>query len=502
MSLKSSTKVETNKFEVIVTISAEDFEAGINKAYNKNKGKIALKGFRKGKAPRAMIERAYGEEVFFEDAVDMLYPEELAKAIDEAKLEVIAVTNLEVTSMTKADGVEFKATCVVKPEVEIDGYSGIKVTRDVKTVGDEEVTAEIAAMQQRGARLIVAEEGKELAVGDTAVFDFEGFKDGEAFEGGKAENFELEIGSNQFIPGFEDKMIGHKAGEEFDIDVTFPEEYQEKSLAGQPAVFKIKLHEIKYKELPELDDEFAKDMSEFDTLDELKADIKAKKQEAAEKDADAAVENQLFDKLTELLEGEIPDEMYEKEVDHIVEDMAHQLSHQGLSLEMYLGWMGMDVAKDREMSKERAVKQVKLRLALEKIAEKEGFEVTEKDLDEEYATIAEQYQIDVEQVKAVILAEDLSKDIKVRKAVEFVKENAKVTKAAAKKTTAKKTTAKAEDKAEGEEKAPAKKTTTKKTTTKKAADTEEKPAAKKTTTTKKTTTKKTTTAKSDSDKGE
>ena len=483
MSLKSSTKVETNKFEVLATISAEDFEKGIATVYNKNKGKIAIKGFRKGKAPRTMIEKVYGEEVFFEDAVDMLYPETLAKAIEEAGLEVIAVTNLEVVSMTKADGVEFKATCVVKPEVEIDGYKGIKVNKEVKTVGDEEVSAELAAMQQKGARLITADEGTKLEKGQTAVFDFEGFCDGEAFEGGKAENYELEIGSNQFIPGFEDAMVGHTAGEEFDVNVTFPEDYQAENLKGKPAVFKIKLHEIKYKELPAIDDELAKDMSDFDTLDELKADIKEKKQHQAEHEAEHQVEDQIFDALIENLKGEIPEEMYEKEVDHIVEDMAHQLSHQGLSLEMYLGWMGMDIAKYREMSKERAEKQVKLRLALEAVAKKEGFEVTESDIEEEYKTLAQQYSIEVDQVKAAIPTADLSEDIKVRKAVDFVKENADITEGAPKK------------------KAPAKKAPAKKTTTKAAkqekteeAATEEKPKAKRTT--------KKATAKADSEKGE
>lgn len=478
MSLKSANKTEENKYEVLVSIDAEGFEDGLQKAYLKSRNKISIQGFRKGKAPRKMIEKIYGEEVFFEDAVNLLYQDSLSNAIEEAKLELVTAPEVEIVSISKENGVEFKAICTVKPEIELDNYKGIKATKNVKNVTDEDVEAELSALREKSGRLVSIDD-RALENGDIAVFDFEGFVDDKAFEGGKAEKYQLEIGSGQFIPGFEEQMVGHKIDEDFDVNVTFPEEYQAKDLAGKLAVFKIKIHEIKHKELPELDDEFAKDASEFDTLAELKADITKKKEEEYQKAADAETEEKIIDELVKLVKGEIPEVMYENAVNDIVSDFEQRLAYQGMKLEDYLGYMGMDLEKFREMNKERAEKQVKLRLALEKIAVLENLEAKEEELEEEYKKLSEAYHVELEKVKSLIAKENIAKDLKVEKAMDFVKSEAKITKSAAKKAAAKK------DEAAGEEKAE------KKTTAKKPAAKKTTPAAeKKTTTAKKTAAKK------------
>lgn len=434
MSLKSSNKIETNKYELIVTASAELFEEGLNYAYKKNKNKINVQGFRKGKAPRKMIEKLYGEEVFFDDAVNYVYPIVLEEAITEAGLEIVTAPETEVTSISKADGVEFKAVCTVKPDIELGEYKGIKITKKVNTVTDEIIDEELNKMRDQSARLLTIEDGA-IENGDIAVFDFDGYKDGVPFEGGKAEKFELEIGSGQFIPGFEDQMVGHKAGEEFDVNVKFPEEYHAAELAGADAVFKIKLHEIKRKELPEADDEFAKDKG-FDTLDELKADITKKKEEEFQRETEQDIENKLIDAIVGIVGGEIPEVMYENELNEIVHDFAHRLSHQGIGLEQYLGYMGMDIEKFKEINKERAEKQVKLRLALEKISALENFEVTDEDVEEEYKKLATAYSVTVEEAKEHIPVDGIKKDICSGRAFELVKSEAKIRKAPTKKSTA------------------------------------------------------------------
>ncbi len=476
MSLKSANKVETNVYSVEVEISAEQLKEATVKAYNQNKKKIALPGFRKGKAPKAMIEKMYGKNFFYEDALDILYPEVVGAAIDEAKLEIVAAPyDVEITKLDE-EGAALTLKVIVKPEVELGTYKGLKAEKEATDVKDEEVDAEIKNLLERNSRLVTVED-RAVVKGDITDINFEGFVDGVAFEGGKGENFDLEIGSGQFIPGFEDQIIGHNAGEEFDVNVTFPTEYTPE-LAGKEAVFKVKVNEIKAKEYPELDDEFAKDVSEFDTLDELKADIKAKIGESKEQRSKDAFESALLKQVCEGAKVEIPQVMIDDKAAEMKQQTEQQMAQQGLALDMYLQYMGLSMDKYMEDVKAQAEIQVKTRLALEKIVEVEAIEATDADVDAEFAKYAEMYKMDVETLKKFINPEELKKDLAIGKAVDFIIENAKVGKPAAKKTTKKAA-------ADGEEKPAAKKTTTKKTTTKKAADGEEKaakkPAAKKTT---------------------
>lgn len=423
MSLKATNKVETNKYELEIEINAVDFEAAVEKAFQKAKKKISVPGFRAGKAPRKMIEKVYGEGVFYDDAINALYPQAIGEAVDAAKLELVARPEVEVVSISKADGVVMKAICITKPEVEVANYKGIEVTKTVNAVTDEAIDAEIKKLQEKGAR-IVSVEDRDAQLGDDVVIDFEGFLDNVAFDGGKAEKFSLSLGSGQFIPGFEEQVVGHKIDDEFDINVTFPEGYQSAELAGKPVVFKIKLHEIKTKEYPELDDEFVKDSTEFNTVEELKADIKTKLTQAEEAKADADVENNIIDKVIENMTGEIPSVMFENRIDEMVHDFEHRLSSQGLTLEVYLQYMGMEMDSFRKTFAEQAEKQVKLRLALEKIAQIENIVATDEDTEAEYAKLAEQYKMEVEKIKTYIPATDLQKDVSVAKTVEFIKTSA------------------------------------------------------------------------------
>ena len=475
--LKSSNKVETNIYELEIAISGEAFEAAIQKAYLKQRKNIAVNGFRKGKAPRAFIEKMYGEGVFYEDALEIIYPDAVSEAIVEAGLDVIDTPfDLDVPEIGK-DGVVLKLKVTVKPEVKLGKYKGVKASKPAVKVTADEVKAELAKMQEQNSRM-VSVDNRAVKKDDTAVIDFEGFVDGVAFEGGKAEKYELVIGSGSFIPGFEDQIIGHKTGEEFDVNVTFPAEYQE-NLASKDAVFKIKLHEIKKKELPALDDEFVKDVSEFDTLDELKKSVKKQLEDAKKADADNKVTADILETVANGIKAEIPACMIEKAIDDIVNDFNYRLQMQGLNLETYLMYTGMEMDKFREGYKENAEAQVKLQLALEEIVKAENIEATEDDIAAEYSRLAEMYSMDVDAVKKALPVDSLKGDITSKKAIEFVKENAVITeaKAAAKKTAEKKETA------EKAEKAPAKKTTTKKTAEKKDAEKApaKKPAAKKTT---------------------
>ena len=426
MSLVETKNVATNKYELTVKVDADKFNEAIEKVYRKNVKKIDVQGFRKGKAPRKMIEKLYGEGVFFEDAINDLYPAALQEAIEESKLEVVARPELEIESVSKEEGFTFKATCVTKPEVEVKDYKGIEVEKEVKEVTDEDVDTKLHAMQEKNARMVDIED-RAAENGDTVVFDFEGFVDGTPFEGGKAEKFSLVLGSGQFIPGFEDQIVGKKIGEEFDVNVTFPEEYHAEELKGKPAVFKCKLHEIKVKELPELDDEFAKDASEFDTLDELKADLKAKAQEANEKAASDEVENKLIDVVISNMTGEIPEEMYEARVDDMVQDFGHRLQSQGLNLETYLQYTGMEMDSFRKTFREQAEKQVKIRLALEKIVALENITIDDAAIEEEYKKLADAYQMDVEKIKGFVPAAEFTKDLAVNKAIDLIKDSAKIT---------------------------------------------------------------------------
>ncbi len=372
MNLKSANKVDTNKYEVIVEVEADVFNTEVNKVYRREVKKINIPGFRKGKAPRAIIEKMYGESVFYEDAIQNLYPGALADAAEEAKLDIVGVEDISVDEAGK-QGFTFKAVVFVSPEeVDINGYEGIKVEAKSTEVTDELVNEEIEKVRDRNSRLITVED-RPVKDGDIAVIDFEGFVDGEAFEGGKAESFNLTIGSGQFIPGFEEQIIGKSTGDEFTIDVTFPEEYQAAELAGKASQFKIKLHEIKEKELPEVDDEFVKDVSDKETVEEYREEIKGELAEKLQKEADSDAERQIIEKLCELLEAEIPEVMYENKKNDMLRDFDMQLRSQGLDLKTYLQYVGMSADDVKEGYKEQAEQRVKLRLALEKIAEKEGF---------------------------------------------------------------------------------------------------------------------------------
>lgn len=423
MNLKSTNKVEANKVELEVSISAEEFEVAVEKAYQKSKKKVNVPGFRPGKATRKMIEKNYGEGIFYEEAVNSLYPNAVGDAVEEAKLQIVDRPDVEILSVSKEDGVTLKVICITKPEVEVSNYKGIEVEKVVNDVTDEAIDAEIEKLRQKGMRIITVED-RAAQMGDDVVIDFEGFLDNVAFDGGKAENFTLSLGSGQFIPGFEEKVVGHNIGDEFDIDVTFPEGYQSEELAGKPVVFKIKLHEIKGKELPEVDDDFVKDTTEFDTVDELKADIKAKLEDSAEKKADSEVEGKIMDNVLENMTGEFPEVMFEHRIDEMVHDFEHRLSSQGMNLDLYLQYTGMDKDSFRKTFEEQAQKQVKLRLALEKIADLESITATDEDVEAEFAKLAEAYKMEVEKVKTYIAAEDLKNDIAVGKAVDFVKAQA------------------------------------------------------------------------------
>ena len=425
MNLKATNKTETNKYELEIEISAEDFNKAIDEVFKTEGKKIAIPGFRKGKAPKAFVEKYYGESVFFEGAVDRLYRPALIDAVEASGLEVISIGQADITEVSKENGVQMKVVVVVKPEITIEGYKGIEATKKKAEVTDEDVSAELVKVQDRNSRMVTVEDRAALT-GDTAVIDFEGFCDGEAFEGGKGENFELALGSGQFIPGFEDQVVGHETGEEFEIAVKFPEEYQAENLKGKDATFKIKLHEIKRKELPVLDDEFAKDVSEFDTLDAYKESIREKLQSDREKSAEADVENQILEALIEKVEGEIPDEMYDNEVEESINSFAYRLQSQGLNLETYLKYTGMNTDALKEQFKPQAEKQVKLRLALEKIAANEGLEPTEEELNAEYEKLAKTYEMEVDKIKNIVAEAQVKGDLQSQKAVEFVKENAAV----------------------------------------------------------------------------
>ena len=425
MSLKSSTKLEeANLYSLDIAIDAETFEDALKKAFNKLKNRISIPGFRKGKVTRKMAEAFYGKNFLFEDALDLLYSSAVEGAIKEAELDVVGTKNANVLEIGE-NGVHLTVEVYVKPDVEITAYKELKATKKKVEATDEEIEEKIHELVHRNAR-IVSVEDRAAAEGDTAVIDFEGFVDGTALDGGKGEEYELKLGSGSFIPGFEDQIVGHNPGDEFDVNVTFPTEYTEE-LAGKDAVFKVKLHEIKTEELPEVDDEFAQDAADCDNVEALKKsladEIKAQKEEENEK----SIREQVFEKLIDNVVADIPPVMVDSELDNRIRDIDYRLSSQGMSFETYLQYMGMSVEDYREQQKEDAEKAVKLRLALEKIVVLENLEVTDEDLDNEYTKLAEQYQMEVDKIKAIITADSLKKDLSVQKASDFVRENAKVT---------------------------------------------------------------------------
>ena len=425
MNLVKSEKLEKNQHELQFSIDAASFNDAIAKAYKREAGKYNIPGFRKGKAPRHMIEKMYGEDVFQYSAVNDLFPAEYDKAVEASGIEPVDRPEVDIVSMNTEDGVVLKAVVTVKPEMKVGNYIGLKAEKAANTVEDAAVDAEVNRLRERNARL-VAREGKAQD-GDVTDIDFEGFVDGEAFDGGKGEHFSLTLGSGQFIPGFEEQIVGHEAGEELDVNVTFPEDYHAKELAGKAAVFKVKLNEVQYKELPVADDEFAKDVSEYDTLDEFKASIRKNMEEAAEKQAELEVENALVDQLVATLEGDIPPVMIETRIDEMVRDFDYRLSQQGLRLADYLKYIGGDEAKFREGFKEQAEKQVKMRLALEAVAKAENIEASEEDFENEVKRIADTYKMEVEKVRSIIPVAEVKKDLAVNKAIDFIKSKAEIT---------------------------------------------------------------------------
>lgn len=482
MSLKNQKNIGPNNYEFEISIDGATFSAAVDKAYKKSAKNITIPGFRRGKAPRAIIEKMYGRGVFYEDAVNDLLPAAYEEAAKEFGMEIVGRPEFEIDNIDD-NGATIKVKVYTKPEMKLDGYKGVEATRTVTPVTDADVDAEIERVRARNSRMIDVTD-RAAALEDTVDINYEGSVDGVPFEGGKADGHSLTLGSGQFIPGFEDQIVGHNIGDEFDVNVTFPEKYHAEELAGKAAVFKVKLNGIKFNEKPALDDDFAKDVSEFDTLAEYKADIRAKLEENNKKSADAAVDEQLVAAVVEKLEGDIPEVMYDAECENMVRDFDTRLRMQGMDLKTYFKYTGMDLDGLREQSRPQAERQVKTRLALETIAANEKIEASDDEIEEEFKRLSEAYGMEVDQIKAQIAPEALAEDIKVRKAVEFIRDNAKITdaapeaekKPAAKKTTAKKTAAKKDDSAE---KPAAKKTAAKKAAAKKD-DSAEKPAAKKT----------------------
>lgn len=444
MTLKETKQLETNRHQLEILIDGEQFREAIKQAYKKEGKKINVPGFRKGKAPLNFVEKYYGTEVFFEDALNLLYADAVEAAINESGLKVIDdKMDFELVSISKEDGVDFKVSVTTYPEIELTEYKGLKAERPLVKVDAAEVNAEVKSLQERNSRMVSVED-RAAKKGDTVVIDFEGFVDGVAFDGGKAEGHSLELGSGQFIPGFEDQIIGKNIDDQFDVNVTFPEEYGAQELAGKPAVFKVKLHEIKLRELPTADDEFAKDVSEFDTLKELKADIKKKAIERKRKAAEEAVENILVQQIVDGIKGEIPEAMYTTRLNQSVEEFGYRLQSQGMSLDLYLQYTGSTIEQFRETFRPQAEMQVKFRLALEKIVELENIEADDAAIEAEYAKLAEGYGVEVDKVKAVIPASEVAKDVAVAKAIDFVKANAVITDAVDEKKEAKKAAEKAE----------------------------------------------------------
>ena len=421
MKLTNVEKKEKNQVALSIVVAADVFEAACEKSYRKNVRNINIQGFRQGKAPRKIIEKLYGPEIFYDDAMNECIPDAYEAAVKEAGLKVVSQPSI--TEVDVKDG-EFLFTAVVfvKPEVVVKDYKGIEAEKDDVTVSAEEVEAELTRMQDRNARQVSVE--RESKKGDIVNLDFEGFVDGVAFEGGKGEKFDLELGSGMFIPGFEEQLEGKNVGDECDVNVTFPEEYNEKSLAGKPAVFKCKINEIKENQKPELDDEFAKDVSEFDTIAELKADLEKNLQERKNDSAQTSFQERVMDKVIETMEAEIPDAMVETQLDRVADDFSYRLAMQGMEFESYLKMTGMTMEQFRAVFTPQALRQVKIRLALEKVAELEGMDITEEDLNAEFDKLAENNKMDIEKVKELLAAEDLKGDMLCQKANDFILANA------------------------------------------------------------------------------
>ena len=425
MSLKSSNKTDVNTTELVISIDPVAFEAAVEKEFQRQKKNIQIKGFRKGKVSRKLAEREFGEGAFYEGAINALLGPELDAAVQETGLQLVDRPNVEVTSIDKENGVEIKAVCVTKPEIEIADYKGIKAPKEVKEISDEDIDKQIDIIRKKNAR-IVSVDDRAAQMDDEVVIDFEGFFGDEAFEGGKGEDHPLRLGSGQFIPGFEDQIVGHNIGDEFDVNVTFPEDYQMSDYAGKEATFKCKLKSISYEELPEINDDLIKDATEFDTVEEYRNDIKTKLEEAAVSQADSAFENAVMTALIDKVDAPIPNCMYEQRIDALMRSFEQQLQQQGMDIKLYFQYTGMDMDSFRETYRDRAVSEVKLRLALEKIADLENIEISEEELNNGLGEIAAANNIDVETVKRFIPLDEYTTDLRVQKAIELVKENAVV----------------------------------------------------------------------------
>ena len=458
MNVKSVEKQEKSTVELVIEIGAEEFEAAVQKVYLKQRGKIMVPGFRKGKAPRKVIEGMYGSGVFYEDAINEIYPQAYADAVEQEKLDAVAWPKVDIVSVGK-EGLTFKALVTVRPEVKLGEYKGLTAEKEEVKITDEDIDNELKPYINRATRMVTVE--REAQNGDTVVIDFEGFLDGKPFDGGKGEGHSLELGSGSFVPGFEEQLVGTKAGDEKDLDITFPEDYHA-DLAGKAVVFKVKVHEVKEKQLPTVDDEFAKDVSEFDTLADFKKDLAAKLTERRENQAKQAFEAAVLEQVMSNMEVEIPDAMVEFETDNMVNDMAQRIQTQGIPFEQYLAMTGMNMDMMREQAKAASLERVRRDLALNAVIAAENIQISDEELEEEYKRLSEQYHMELEKVKEAVAADDIRKELSMKKAEQVIYDSAKVGKAPAKKKTAKKKAEDAEgEAAEGEEK-PKKRRTTKK----------------------------------------
>ena len=427
MGLLKCEKVKENNYVLEISVGKEAFFEEINKVYKKNVSKINIPGFRKGKAPKAIIEKMYGNNIFWDDAINNLYPEAYIKAAKEAKLDIVATNKLDVVSVDIDNGFVFKVECTVSPEVEIaqEQYKGLEVTKNINLATDKDVEGEIERIRNSYSRTIdVTDRAAEL--GDIVIIDFDGKLDGKPFEGGKATNYELKLGSGQFIPGFEDQIVGHKIGEEFDINVKFPEDYHSKELAGKDSVFGIVLHEIKNVELPELDDEFVKDISEFDNVEDFKADVKKSIQEYKDKEADREVEDKLVDKLIAAAKIELPQVMVEQKIKNYVKEFEEELRQKNIKFDDYLKYSGQTLQDLEKMFEPKSIRSVKLNLILKKIAQLEDFQVTEQETEENISQMSKIYNVPAEKIKKVFDQEQIIENIKLEKSINLVKEMAKI----------------------------------------------------------------------------
>ena len=424
-------KQEGNKVSFKLTVDNDKFESAVVKAYNKNKGKYNIPGFRKGKAPRKVIETHYGKGVFYSDAIDIVFPEVYPAAIDELKIEPIEVPSIDVEEISKDNGLVLLVDVEVKPEFQLGEYKGVEVEKVEETVNEDVVNAKLEEMREKNSRLVSVE--REIANGDTANIDFEGFDGEVAFEGGKGEKYDLVIGSGSFIPGFEEQLVGKKAGEEVEVNVTFPEEYHAENLAGKPVVFKVKVNEVKVKELPELNDEFAADTTEFNTLAELRADVTAKAEEESKEAAKNELRNRVIEKVVANTEVEVPEAMVKHEIDNQLMELNYQLQYQGFGMEQFLQMTGKTMdefkAEFTASRREEALRNVKTSLVIEAIAKAENVEVSEEEVNSEVQKMADAYKMTVEQVKEALRPNDLKDmegQLKIRKTIDLLVENAKI----------------------------------------------------------------------------